>query len=80
MLGHGVADSLRTVAHKLSSRRSTITVDGLGVTALRGVGRILGGSQAENVGPLLELFGICEEVRTLFATKLGSHRTYSWGI
>ena len=59
MLWHAVADALGTVSDQLCSGGGTLTVDGLGVAALGGVGGVLLGGEAENVGPFLELFLVC---------------------
>lgn len=58
MLRNCVSNTLRAISDKLRSRRSALAVDGLCVTALRGVGFVDGGCEAEDVGPLLELFGV----------------------
>ena len=59
MNGDGVADALAAVADQLGCRGSTLAVDGLGVAALGRIGRVLGASEAKDVGPLLERLGVC---------------------
>lgn len=53
-----MANALCAVTDELGRGCGTITVDGLRVTALRGVGLVGGGGKREDVGPLLELLGI----------------------
>lgn len=54
MHGDGVANTLAAVSNELSCRSGSVTVDGLGIASLRGVGSILLGGQAKDIGPLLE--------------------------
>jgi len=62
MLRDRVSNTLRAVSDKLCRGRCTLTVDGLGIAALRVVGHLLGGREAKNVGPLFQLFGIYYEM------------------
>lgn len=55
LLRHAVADALGRVAHHLRGRGGAVAVDGLRPAGLGGVGGVLGGRQAKDVGPLLEL-------------------------
>jgi hypothetical protein len=55
MLRNGVANTLRAVSNEVCGGGSAVAVDGLCVAALRVVGHLLAGGEAENVGPLLQL-------------------------
>lgn len=54
-----MADSAGAVSDKLRSRGGALAVDRHGVPALRRVGGVLGCRKSENVGPLLQLLGVC---------------------
>ena len=53
-----MADALGAVADKLSRCRGAVSIDGLRVAALRGVGSVLGSGEGKHVRPLLELLGV----------------------
>ena len=50
-----MSDTLSAITHELRRRGGSLTVDGLGVSAAGCVGRVLGGGEPKDVGPLLEL-------------------------
>lgn len=54
-----MADALGAVSDELGGGGGAVAVDGLGPAALGGVGGVLGGGEAEDVGPLLELLLVC---------------------
>ena len=55
LLRHAVADALGRVPHHLCGRGGAVAVDGLRPAGLGCVGGVLGGREAKDVGPLLEL-------------------------
>jgi len=59
VLRHAVADALGAVADELRRLGGSLSVDGLGVALLGGVGGVLLLGKAENVGPLLQLLLVC---------------------
>jgi hypothetical protein len=51
---HGVSDALGAVSDELGRGGGTIAVDGLGVPALRRVGRVLRCGETHHIRPLLQ--------------------------
>lgn len=56
---HSVANALGAVPNELRCRGGALAVDGLGVSALGGVGGVLGGGKTQDVGPLLKRLLVC---------------------